>query len=271
MREDSRGPEVVVEVSLIWVSTYSGFIWHGSHLKELCTSVGHLLFLVKLYLLHGGTKRPQKICLQTTIILPLGRAISPSHSWQVGAAQLLSNSHVTKMVFWMIFPIFQLFTPSKSFVMSTQTDKAGGGRSLWHFPLCPCCSSHTGRVWDWPRRPRALRQASVPATHAAHEGSLLCSCSSQAGGKRFTGADTVQEAAVPDVETMTPVNLCDPSCPPPGLRGTMCTTTGSSGALPAWLLAVQFVHITPDLLRHKGGNIDTERRLPFVCFSRNLG
>lgn len=60
----------------VWVSTYSGFIWHGSHLKELCTSVGHLLFLAKVYLLHGGTKRPQKVCLQTTIILPLGRGIS---------------------------------------------------------------------------------------------------------------------------------------------------------------------------------------------------
>lgn len=152
------------------------------------------------------------VCKQLSSCL-WAEAFPPSHSWLVGVAQLLSNSHITKMFSGWSFPIFQLFTPRKSFVMSTQTDKARGrsafGTASWSGSLWPCCSSHTGRVWDWPRRPRALLQASIPATHATHEGSLLHSCKSQGQkhpallwqltgrGKRFTGEDTTQEAAVP--------------------------------------------------------------------------
>lgn len=105
------------------------------------------------------------------------------------------------------FPYFNS-TPRNSFVMSTQTDKAGEGRNLWHSPL------------EW--LPESLlflpyRQSLRPAQESQSPSASLYPC--HTCSTRGISAS------------------CDPSCPPWDSVG-QCADHQSSGALPGWLAAV---------------------------------
>ena len=103
-------------------------------------------------------------------------------------------------------------------------------------PLSLPCVQHMGHLCSIPARARARN---------IH----LCYSRSQGGGKRSAEEDTKQEAAVPQGgdEDPSPKPCVSLHAHLPGLHGTLLGTAGSSGALPGWLLEVQFVHVTPGL------------------------
>lgn len=106
-------------------------------------------------------------------------------------------------------------------------------------PLPLSCVQHMGHLH------------SVPAKARARIIHLLCS-RSQGGGKSPLRKSLCKKQLYPEAEIKTPVQ--NPACLSMpvtlGLRRTLLGTAGSSGALPGWLLAVQFVHVAPGL--HKG-------------------
>lgn len=181
----------------------------------------------------------------------------PSHSWQVSAAQLLSKKATLQRWFsaWS-FPIFQLLTPRKFFVLLTQTDKAGEGRSLWHCLLewLPVSllflphrqslrlaqETHNPFASFYPCHPCSKQGISAPLLQGPGPETPSPATAAHRRGKRSPGEDSMQEAVVPqggdnDPNPKPSVTL---HAHPLGLCGTMYRTTRSSGALPGWLLAV---------------------------------